>query len=134
MRPFWPPLAWIRPDEQSAAALDLRERAIHDDVRLICPPTFWYEVANALWVATRRRRLSVDDAAQALDALMDFTIEICETDPVACVLLANEWTLAVYDAAYLVAASASDAHLWSLDVDQARAAASLGITALPVST
>ncbi|MHB1842617.1 MAG: type II toxin-antitoxin system VapC family toxin [Sulfobacillus sp.] len=49
-------LAWVLPGERSVPALRLRDLAVKDGHRLLCPPISWYEIANALRVASRRDR------------------------------------------------------------------------------
>ncbi|MHB1506328.1 MAG: type II toxin-antitoxin system VapC family toxin [Sulfobacillus sp.] len=124
-------LAWVLPGERSAQAMRLRDLAVRDGHRLLCPPIFWYEIANALWVASRRDRLSTDGAHQALAALRDFTMESCDADPAACLSLATQCRLAVSDAAYLVISLDRQVPLWSFDQGLVSAARQLGITVHP---
>lgn len=124
-------LAWVLPGEGFDIALRLRNQAIEKPLVLLCPPTFWYEVANALWVAIRRERLSYDGAHRALNALRDFVFEPHDADAAACLSLSAEYGLAVYDAAYVVLAMDSRAPLWSLDRQMADVASGVGVTVLP---
>lgn len=124
-------LAWVIPGENSDDALRLRDLALEDRFSLLCPPTFWYEVANALWVSVRRSRMAYEDAQTALAALQDFMVESCEVDAATCLAVATEYQLAVYDAAYLVAAIDRGIPLWSLDRQLAQAATNVGIVVLP---
>ncbi len=119
------------PGESSDTALGLRNLAIEESLILLCPPTFWYEVANALWVAVRRERLSYDGAQRALDALRNFVFESHDADAAACLSLATEYRLAVYDAAYIVLAMDSTAPLWTLDGQMAVSARNMGIRVGP---
>lgn len=46
------------PGEDDQRVVELRDRAAHQPgVTLLVPPVFWYEVANALWVAVHRQRI-----------------------------------------------------------------------------
>ncbi|NMA92267.1 MAG: type II toxin-antitoxin system VapC family toxin, partial [Firmicutes bacterium] len=52
-------LSWILPGEGAALCLSLRDSAAaNPKARLFVPPDFWYEVANTLWVAACRERLT----------------------------------------------------------------------------
>lgn len=124
-------LAWVLPGEGFDVALRLRSQAIERPLVLLCPPTFWYEVANALWVAIRRGRLTYDDAHRALNALQDFEFEPHDVYAASCLSLSAEYGLAVYDAAYVVLAMDSRAPLWSLDGQTADVARAVGVTVLP---
>jgi predicted nucleic acid-binding protein len=124
-------LAWVLPGETSDEALRLRNLAVEEPITLFCPPTFWYEVANALWVAIRRERMSNEAAQQALGALRDFLVESHEVDAAACLSLSTEYGLAVYDAAYIVLALDRKAPLWSLDREMASVARNMGIWVRP---
>jgi len=78
-------LSWVPPGEDTHDVIKLRDRAADKPgMLLLVPPTFWYEVANALWVATRRQRIAPGVAAETLSALRDFGCEEWEPDPAAC--------------------------------------------------
>lgn len=116
-------LAWVLPGDETERALALRDRAMAaPSLRLLVPPTFWYEVANALWAAVRRRRLGRSAAGDALVSLQDFGVDIWSVAPETCLDLAFHHQVAVYDSAYLALALSVGATLWSLD-ERLRAAA-----------
>lgn len=79
------------------------------------PPTFWYEVADALWVAVRRQRITAEASREALGILRDFLFEEGEPEPAACLDLALRQEVSVYDAAYLQMAMSSGSPLWTAD-------------------
>lgn len=109
-------LAWVLPGEDSQAVLELRDRAAGTPgTLLLVPPTFWYEVANVLWVATRRQRMTAQVAKEALATLRDFLFEEWEPDPDACLDMALAQQISVYDAAYLVIAMDTHSSLWTTD-------------------
>lgn len=112
--------------------MTLRARAADPPgIHLLAPVTFWYEVANALWAAVRRKRLEVVQARTGLGALRDFAIGTCPADPGAALDLAFRHGLAVYDAAYLSGALEAGGVLWTLDRAMARAALAEGISVEP---
>lgn len=125
-------LSWILPGEETSAALHLRDEAVANlQLLLIVPPTFWYEVANVLWVAKRRKRLNRDKAIEALAAMFDFGFTIWNANPATCLQLSSTHNLAVYDTAYLAIALEEDAVLWTMDQTLKKTAEELGIKAAP---
>lgn len=125
-------LAWILPDEQTTAALQLRKRPEQNPaMSLIVPPMFWYEVANVLWVAVRRQRLTQETALDALKVLEDFNIDTWIVEPKRCLYLAIKKELAVYDSSYLAIAQDLQVPLWTNDLQLASRARDLGILVEP---
>ncbi len=125
-------LSWVLPAEDTDQALFLRNLALDNpQTRLLVPPTFWYEVTNVLWVATRRQRLSNQNALKALDLLIDFEFTVWNANPEHCLKLSLTHNLAVYDTAYLDIAIDQQATLWTMDQRLKKAAESLDITVLP---
>jgi len=97
-------LAWILPDEASSRA-DRFLTNVPRESAFWVPALWWYEVANALTVAQRRRRLTGADTARAIELYGTLPLQ---TDAAldANVLwrlqvLADEYGLSAYDAAYL---------------------------------
>jgi predicted nucleic acid-binding protein len=120
------------PTEDTDQALSLRSHALDNpQMELLVPPTFWYEVTNVLWVATRRQRLDNHDALKALESLYDFQFTVCIAEPEHCLKLSIACNLAVYDTAYLDIAIDKQATLWTMDQGLKKAAESLNITVLP---
>jgi predicted nucleic acid-binding protein len=110
-------LAWCFPDEASEYAdsvlMALEGRTV------IVPPVWALEVANALVVAERRKRVKQADVRRFVELLDGLTIiERLQTvtDTVSNVLpLAREYDLSAYDAAYLDLAVRQGAPLATLD-------------------
>ena len=112
--------------------LGLRDRAVGERTfALIVPPTFWDEVGNVLWVATRRNRLDPASALEAFEALLAFAFETWDVDPRDCLELALGQGLSVYDAAYLQLALAAGAPLWTLNRLLAETARAKGVPVEP---
>jgi predicted nucleic acid-binding protein len=125
-------LSWVLPTEDTDQALSLRSYALDNpQIKLLVPPTFWYEVTNVLWVATRRQRLDNYNALKALESLNDFQFTVWIAEPEHCLKLSIAYNLAVYDTAYLEIANDKKAALWTMDQRLKKAAESLGINVLP---
>lgn len=125
-------LAWVLPGEDTKAALALRNQAeSHSQPRLLVPPMFWYEVANVLWVAMSRKRLSRQNAVKALELLMEFQFIVWPADPQNCLGLSVVHDIAVYDSAYLDIAVDQQALLWTMDQALKKVAGDLGIGVRP---
>ncbi len=125
-------LAWILPDESSPRAD--RFLAQTRPRELWVPVLFWYELANALTVANRRKRISEADLVQALDLMGQLPIATdAEMDaPGAGRLrsLAAAHKLSGYDAAYLDLALRKHAGMATLDTDLQDAARAAGIDSI----
>lgn len=94
--------SWCLADETNDKA-DLVLQRLLDSEAVV--PTIWpLEMANVLAVAERRKRISLADAARAVEILRGLPIKIEPADPA---LLDRTWKLArehaisSYDAAYL---------------------------------
>ncbi len=125
-------LSWVLPAEDTNQALSLRSYALDNpQVLLLVPPNFWYEIANVLWVATRRKRLGRQDAIKAVELLVNFEFMVWIADPESCLKLSIAHDLAAYDTAYLDLALEKQAALWTLDQPLKKVAESLGVTVLP---
>ncbi len=126
-------LSWILPGEGAVLCLSLRDSAAaNPEIRLFVPPNFWYEVANTLWVAVRRERLTQATATAALDTLIEFQFTVWPVEPAVCLALSFQQGLAVYDSAYLSLALKQDLTLWTLDKALAKAAGQLNVAVEPL--
>lgn len=125
-------LSWLLPGEDTNQTLLLRDYAVKNSrVELFVPPIFWYEVANVLWVAAKRERITQTEARKALEALSDFQLDVWVADPVDSLSIAFNQNLAVYDSAYLSTAVQCQATLWTIDNALANAAQRLNIPLEP---
>ncbi len=125
-------LSWVLPAEDTNQALSLRSYALDNpEVLLLVPPNFWYEVANVLWVAIRRKRMNRQDALKALELLVSFEFMVWSADPKNCLKLSIVHDLSAYDTAYLDLALEKQATLWTMDHPLKKVAESLGVTVLP---
>jgi len=110
---------WVLPVEMyQENALKLRNDNTSGKAELFAPTILSAEVANALWRAVKLKRLSEEDAQEALTTLGDTKIALCELDwsqiskvlKIACML-----DSAIYDAAYLFLSDKIDAQLVTSD-------------------
>lgn len=99
-------------------AVKLKEDHVLGAIEL-CAPTFLVqEVANSLWRAVKLKRLSEEDAQEALRALNDMKIGFQELDwtQAAHVLeIACKLNLALYDACYVFLTKKMKAQLITAD-------------------
>ena len=110
---------WVLPVEMyQENALKLRNDNTSGRAELFAPTILSAEVANALWRAVKLKRLSEEDAQEALKALNDMRIELHELDwaqasqglEIACKL-----NIALYDASYLFLTNKMKARLITAD-------------------
>jgi predicted nucleic acid-binding protein len=109
-------LKWALNDEEAVPqAVALRDDGLRGFVRMVAPALWSYEVANGLFVAARRKRLTFPEGAHALAALHVLGVELAEPEPGESYALAHQYGVAVYDACYLALAARLDAELWTGD-------------------
>ena len=121
-------LAWIMPDEDAPGAQTVLDAVVE---RGAFAPCLWpLEVANALYVASRRNRITAEQREAALTALADLPVRMEDGTPLLAWTtlseIAGDLQLTVYDAAYLELALRKAMPLATLDEALKRAAASAG--------
>lgn len=126
-------VAWILPDENGYRPLELAEQ-LGTGQALV--PLHWFsEVANALLMAERRRRITAAETVQFLGFLADLGIQTDSgtgrNDITGIISLARQHGLTIYDAIYLELAMRSGRALATLDHALRRAATTAGVTIVP---
>jgi predicted nucleic acid-binding protein len=128
-------LAWCFPEESTThteAVLDL----LANGAEAITPPIWPFEVANALLVGERRKRVTVAQVTSVLRRIADLPISV---DPVRVdhafgqvLSFARQERLTEYDAAYLELAVRESLPLATLDDRLGRAARNAGVALLRI--
>jgi predicted nucleic acid-binding protein len=123
-------LPWCFADEATAASNAVLIGLRTGDEAVV--PAHWpLEVANALMMAVRRKRISPDDARQFLLDLefLPIRVEATTKNQVRAEVfpLAQQYGLTVYDAAYLELAIREGISLTTLDFDLRKAATAAGV-------
>ncbi len=110
-------LKWQLEDEDHVAeAVALRNACLIDQVvQLSAPKLILYELANGLWSAVRRSRVSPDASREALGLLLAAQIELHEPDTRHILDMALKHSVTAYDAAYLSLAERLGIDLWTGD-------------------
>lgn len=122
-------LAWLYQDEIMEGAQQILDRVTNDGAWV---PAIWrLEVANALNIGIRRRRIGADYRNEALATLSLYDIKV---DPETwqhawgtTLRLADQFGLTLYDAAYLELAQRRALPLAALDGEMRSAARALGV-------
>jgi predicted nucleic acid-binding protein len=125
-------LAWCFEDEVTASTRDVLARLATESAAV---PAIWpLEMANALIVAERRRRITRADSAEFIGTLESLVISIDAEAPslgfTRILDLAREERLTAYDAAYLELAMRLGVPLASKDGPLCDAAERIGVTVL----
>ncbi|HUP60683.1 MAG TPA: type II toxin-antitoxin system VapC family toxin [Thermoanaerobaculia bacterium] len=123
-------IAWIHP-AQATPETDGMLDAIAAGDSLVVPALWPLEVANAITVLRRRRKLTSDEARLAIEMIRELPVAI-DHEAAAIALtrladLASEHELTVYDATYIELASRRQLPLASNDARMKRAAAQAGV-------
>jgi predicted nucleic acid-binding protein len=126
-------LAWCFEDETTPAADALMLKVAKEGA--VVPSLWRFEVANALQMAIRRKRIDSAYRDRAFASLSALRIRIDDAGDGfvwnATVQLAELYKLTVYDAAYLELAQRMRLPLATLDSDLAAAARSAGVEVFP---
>ena len=129
-------LAWLFADERTEAANAVLQSVTESGA--VAPSLWRLEVANALQMAVRRKRIDPAFRDASIKDLRGLDIEIdAETDEhawKATLQLADRHGLTLYDAAYLELAQRLDLPLATLDQQLRAAAAALGVPLLGQTT
>jgi predicted nucleic acid-binding protein len=123
-------LPWFLADERSKSAERLLGRLDHFE--LWAPPIWPLELANALDLARRRRRLAAEDWRRALANADRLPVRVDPRLPGVAEIggLAERHGLTTYDASYLELALRRRFALATADADLARAAREAGVELL----
>jgi predicted nucleic acid-binding protein len=117
---------WHFEDERNDRADAIQNRLIEDAA--IVPSQWWFEMRNVLLVGERRGRATVEQTAEFLDTLREFSIEVALLPDEGAVMdLARRHRLTVYDAAYLELAMRERLPLATFDGELMAAARAEGV-------
>jgi predicted nucleic acid-binding protein len=110
-------LKWQLDDEAHVAnAIALRDDyLIAEKTTFSAPHLLIYELANAIYNAARRARLTAKLAREALQNLLDCEIDLQAPPPQRVLDLALELALPAYDASYVALAEELGSELWTAD-------------------
>ena len=126
-------VSWAVPSQSSSAAEALLEE-VASGKPFVVPGLWMFEVANALLVLTRRKKIQPLQCVRARTALSLLHPEIDEHGPRVALRriweLADEFSLSIYDAVYLELAQRKGLPLASRDAGLRVAAAKCGIPIL----
>jgi predicted nucleic acid-binding protein len=122
-------LAWALPDEASPYGDAILKRVVAGKAWV---PDLWpHEVANALIMAERRKRISAAQRSLFVEELLKLPIAVVDGSPRAIfetqAALADRYTLTAYDAAYLDLALRKGLPLATQDKPLSMAAAKAGV-------
>jgi predicted nucleic acid-binding protein len=92
------------PDESQTQAQSVVRDHVAGRVDLKAPDLLPYELANAVWQAERRGRISTEQASSIIQAMAGLNIEILSLDWAEMLPVARRFGRSAYDAAYLALA------------------------------
>lgn len=123
-------ISWCLPDETNEDAEAVLQ-LLAENSEAVVPSIWWLEIVNVLIVAERRGRMTQADTAEALTKLRALRIIVdnntAQQSTDATLLLARQYNLAAYDAAYLELAIREGLLLATIDLRLAEAARRCGV-------
>jgi len=120
-------IAVIANEPERAALVGLTEGA-----DLLAPLSIPWEIGNAFSAMLKRRRISVEQAVQAIEIYHTIPIRFVEVELEEAIQLADRLNIYAYDAYLLRCAARYRAPLLSLDRDLLTTATALGLPVLEV--
>jgi predicted nucleic acid-binding protein len=124
-------IAWVHPAQSTSETEAMLDRLVAGD-SLVVPALWPLEVANALTILRRRRKITADEARNAIEIIRELPAVIDhEAAAIAftrLVDLALEHELTVYDASYIELAARLQLPLASNDARMKQAAIRSGVT------
>ena len=127
-------LSWCFVDEESAFTSSLRRRLDVNEVKAIVPTLWRLEVSNTLLVASRRKRIAVEQEVAFLTLLKSLPIEVVWMDDARefeeTHQIARRYNLTSYDAVYLEMALREQVPLATHDAHLRAAARLAGVSLL----
>jgi len=111
-------LRWVLKDEKEVRADTLLSQWAMSLTRMLVPPLFLSEIANALYLSVRRSRLTLKEARLALVTIIQIGAEVSEPAGLysRSLDLAAEYSLTnAYDAQYIALAEIEGCELWTAD-------------------
>jgi predicted nucleic acid-binding protein len=126
-------VAWCFEDESTALTEDVLD-SLSAGSEAVVPAVWPLEVANALLVAERRKRLTIAQVTGQLRRIAALPISVMPVAPAytfeQVLPIARQEKLSSYDAAYMQLALREALPLATLDADLRRAAKANGVTVL----
>ena len=123
-------IAWVHPAQATSETEAMLDRLVAGD-SLVVPALWPLEVANALTVLRRRRKLTPDEARNAIEIIRELPVVIDhEASAIAftrLVDLASNYELTIYDATYIELAARRELPLASNDARMKQAAIRSGV-------
>ena len=119
---------WCLPAEQEDFVLQAEELLAsyrRNEIRFLVPDLFWVELANALWKAVRRGKISAEMAISAMSLVRDLGIPIIPSFDLLpqALSLALSHNRTVYDSLYVALAVQSKSEMITADERLANALA-----------
>lgn len=109
-------LKWVLDDEDNVAqSTALRNDALRNQIQMLAPSLWVYEVVNALVVAQLRNRIDRRQSRLALRLMRQVGVLLVDPEPQDCLETAAKLGISGYDAAYVALATAVEADLWTGD-------------------
>jgi len=97
---------WLDDEEFTEEARLLLKKIIDGEIELIIPELWYYEVANGITTAVRRKRITEEDGMMFVEELQSIPASLCEIIPNIKKTYqdAVKYQHAIYDMAYLTVA------------------------------
>ncbi len=110
-------IKWQLADEEYVKqAVALRDDFYYEGrIKALAPHLLIFELINGVATAVRNRRVDFQLAAEAVDNLMAFGVEVRDIEVQKVLGFALDYNIAAYDAAYLALADQEKCEFWTAD-------------------
>ena len=113
-------IKWFHGEPDSEAAERIRDRIVNGELRIMVPPLFFYEVANALTCKAGSEVDAIMAAHKVLTSLPFQVVEVIYSLLTDAIHIAHRHHLSVYDAIYVALAISTGGTLLTADERLAR--------------
>jgi len=120
-------------DEPATKSEEVFERSFAGEIELTVPSIWYYEVHNVLKTAVKRKRITDEDAGQAMKLIENLPVKPVNFRPDEYKLIFNrskDFDLSFYDASYLFLSELKKAPIATLDKKLIQACKRAGIQVL----
>jgi predicted nucleic acid-binding protein len=111
-------ISWLFQEELSDRAFEARSRWKRQSDRLVAPPMLTFEAPSVIRQSVHREGISESEGDEALQAFLDFNIEILQPAP----LVYEAWSIGkaldaprLYDMYYVALSSLVSCEMWTAD-------------------
>jgi len=108
-------LSHLLPDEERSDTEDIFDKYVQGEILFVSSNLLKFEVVNAIWVASKRKRIEVSLAKKLVRLFKNYEIKIIQVDINKIFDISIKNNITVYDASYVYLSKTTNYELLTLD-------------------